>query len=125
MMRIKLKHNYRGVLTQEQWLPEGEYDSDDLPEGLAAYLVENDHAIVLQEATESPQIETAEYSIGVDFAESDDVTVVQPNYKDMKLDELRSVLDQLGFSEEDVVTDIDADWRQRQAEIVEFLQENA
>ncbi len=53
-MKIQLLHNYGGRRTNEQRIPPGVYDaSDERLFGLAQYLVENDHAVIV-ESDESP-----------------------------------------------------------------------
>lgn len=46
-MNIKVKHRYKGPLTGNIAIQPGDYNANDLPPGLAEYLVENDHAVVI------------------------------------------------------------------------------
>lgn len=49
-MRIQLNHNYRGLYTDNQWIVEGVYEDDDPGlHGLADYLIENGHAVALDD----------------------------------------------------------------------------
>lgn len=51
-MRIKIDKFYQN--TKGQQVEAGEYNASDLPNGLAQYLVDNDHAIVIKsEAVEA------------------------------------------------------------------------
>lgn len=58
-MKIKLLLNYGGWNTNERRILPGVYDSDDPALfGLADYLVENKHAVVVED--ETPEITTTE-----------------------------------------------------------------
>lgn len=58
-MKIELTRRYRGMLTDEEPIEPGTYHDTDLPTGLAQYLVDNGHAGLLSESTETIPQETA------------------------------------------------------------------
>lgn len=71
-MRIQVKRSFSGRITGEQWIAAGEYDVDDPALfGLAAYLVENGFAAVVDGAggdEPTPAVEAQESPV---LSESD------------------------------------------------------
>jgi len=59
-MKINLFHDYRGTLSGETVIKQGEYTHEDLPRGLANYLVENGHAVELDEPQPAIEPEPSE-----------------------------------------------------------------
>lgn len=50
-MKVKLLHNYRGRMSNEQVIPAGIYNSDETSEILLQYWVMNGHAEWVEEPT--------------------------------------------------------------------------
>lgn len=131
-MKIQVLHNYGGSRTKEQRIYPGTYEHDDERLfGLAGYLVANGHAI-----GEIPLDELVEHGTYTTFGGSTITVEIEndaskpipadilrtPDYNDLTMDELRTLLEAYDKTEIDVVSDMNADWRTRKAEIIAWLE---
>jgi hypothetical protein len=103
-VKIQLLHNYGGKLTNEQRILPAIYDGDDPALfGLAHYLVETGHAIVIS----GERIQTE---------------IVKPDYEALTLDELRDLLAEFDMTEDAIVSDVSAHWKTRHKELVAWFE---
>lgn len=125
-MKVQVLHNYGGARTQERRILAGTYEHDDERLfGLAAYLIANGHAlgeVPYDELVANDTYATFDgLTITVDAVIPNDI-LRTPDYNDLTMDELRKLLEAYDKLEIDVVSDMEADWRTRKAEIIAWLE---
>lgn len=97
-MRVRILSGYRGVRTQESYLGPGEHD---LEPGLAMYLVDNGHAVALEEPPPPEPEQTAdewsfsEWTVAQlrDFASDNDINLHGATVKDDIIAAIETAID--------------------------------
>jgi len=89
MTRIKLDRYYQN--TNGVKLTPGEYDAGDLPKGLAAYLVQTDHAVIIEGEADEPVDDTSDN-------ETDSPQGDLPAYTSLTKDEWLAYADEHGLA---------------------------
>lgn len=126
-MRIRLLHSYKGRLSDERRLAEGEHE---VTKELGEYLIANGHAVKVASVTTTPEptpksddVPTIMPSTASLMGWAEDLTSepVVTDYSEWSLDELRAGLPD-GVQESDIVADMDAHWQTRRAELIAWFE---
>lgn len=102
-MRINLRTVYRGKLTNEQPINPGTYDAD-APElmGLAQYLVNNGHAVVVMDPASKPVPKPESQQPAADVIHAPTVETEDNPYEKWGIDLLRTEVKWREIADEDI-----------------------